>query len=422
MTQIGYFGSYSHNPFTDKTTYYITTIKINDTPQISSWDIGNYRSVFDEQFCTFKSENYEVLSMETLDGEPVDFTKYIDFQNRCIETSSEDSFVFSKQQVINSFISEIVYNYAFSSGNEVPYMNSIKNYSGKFNSYCADGSVESTFELKNGIPIGSITYYNREKTRYIINLNSQGKAHGQVIYFNDRDTNIHFIENYINGKMNGDPVYHTYVTGYVGYRNEKGMLGIQTIEAYDLYSNYEDDYSKMLHTEKYRIVKMEEFDNFPESKQIDLSEMYGETHKIRTNYTGFVLSRERVKDMYIIELIQKLRNNIAKVDDFPFLKVLSGKFTSYSSSYKDNGTKEADIVIMNGVVTKYIRYYKSGNISDEYSLNENYKTHGAVIVYKDNTDEPNIKIKTVGSFVNGNCINIIDFDTPSNKRSKTNED
>lgn len=327
MTQIGYFGSYSRDPHTKKEIYYITTIKINDNPQISSWDIGRDRSVFDEQFCTFKSENYEVLSMETLDGETVDFTKCIDYLNRCIETRSEGSFVlsmetldeetidftehilflnrcietrskgsfvFSKQQVINSFISEIVYKYAFSSGNDVPHMNSIKKYSGNFNSYCADGSIESKCELKNGIPIGSITYYNREKTRYIINLNSQGKAHGQVIYFNDHDTNIHFIQNYINGKYNGDPVYHTYVTGYVGYRNEKGMLGIQTIEAYDLYSNYEDKFTKMLHTEEYRIVKMKEFDNFPESKQIDLSEMYGEPHKIRTNYTGFVMSRERV--------------------------------------------------------------------------------------------------------------------------------
>lgn len=305
MTQIGYFGSYSHNPFTDKTTYYITTIKINDTPQISSWDIGNYRSVFDEQFCTFKSENYEVLSMETLDGEPVDFTKRIPYLNRCIETSSEGSFVFSKQQVINSFIAEILYNYVFSSESENPHINSVKEYSGKFYSYSADGSIESKCELKNGIPFGMIVYYNKDKIRYIINLNSEGKAHGQTIYFNDYDTNIHYIQNYINGKKNGEPNYHTYLTGYVGYLNNKGMLGIQTIQAYDLPVNYyKDDFTEMLHTEKYRIVEMKEFDENFQSKQIDLSTIYEEPRKIHRNYTGFVLSRERVIDMYIAEVIK----------------------------------------------------------------------------------------------------------------------
>ena len=421
MTQIGYFGSYSHNPFTDKTTYYITTIKINDEPHISNWDIGSHRSIFDERFCTFKSENYEILSMETLDGISVDFTQRISYLNRCIETSSEGSFVFSKQQVINSFIAEIVYNYVFSSESENPHINSIKEYSGKFYSYSADGSIESECDLKNGIPFGRIVYYSKNKIRYIINLNSEGKAHGQTIYFNDYDTNIHYIQNYINGKKNGEPIYHTYVTGYIGYRNDRGMLGIQTIQAYDLLSIYKDDFTKMLHTEKYRIAQMEEFNENFQSKQIDLSTIYEEPCKIHRNYTGFVLSRERVIDMYIVELIKKLGDNATRIADFPFLKNYSRQITSYSTSYKENGTKEAHITIINGIVTKYITYYKSGNIRTQSSLNENYKIHGTYISYYDSSEELNMKINSIDSYVDSICISKIDFDVPC-KKSKINDD
>ncbi len=298
MAQIGYYGSFvSCGEF--EGTKYITTIKINDIPKISEWDFGVVNKLKDPNHCTYMTKDYEILSIETLDGIQIDHTKRIPFLNRCIETGQNcgsASFVFSKKQVIDNFISEIVYYHAYGNSKDSEL---IRNYSGPVTEYSATGAISSECVLENGIAQNQIIYYhNNGNIRYIIPVDENGKAHGDDTQYTE-EGKIKQIQRYCNGKKDGEEIYHSFLTGYVGFKSkDNGKLGIQTIEVYDGGDKIEPYMiGKVLSSEKYRIRSMEEIDNCGNSKILDLREIYQEPYKIRRDYTGFVLSREQVFDL-----------------------------------------------------------------------------------------------------------------------------
>jgi hypothetical protein len=301
MSIIGYYGSYVSCGELEGTKY-ITTIKINDIPQISEWDFGVVNKLKDPNHCTYRTRNYEILSIETLDGIFIDHKQCIPFLSRCIETGRNDdgsaSFVFCKTQVIDNFISEIVYYYAFGNSKDIEL---IKNYSGSVTEYSANGAISAKCELKNGVAKNQIIYYhNNGNIRSIIPIDENGKIHGYYTVYTEHKQ-IDRIQRYNHGEKDGEEIYHTFLIGYVGFKSKDGKLGIQTIEVYDRhYEIHPDMINRILSSEKYKIVSMEEIDNEGNSKILDLCEIYKEPYKIRRDYTGFVLSKEQVFELFNI--------------------------------------------------------------------------------------------------------------------------